>query len=95
MPEPRLTVPMVDEWPESDAPTPAVRFDDQFPERLRDRAVLTSLISAPDDDPLPFIPPTIFRGVEQVEFEVHLGPNLTVIRTRSVIRSTNRPPTDR
>lgn len=95
MPEPRLTFRMVDEWPESDSPTPAVRFDANFPDELRDRAVLAELTDVEPDQPLTAIPPTIFRGIETVQYEVRLGPNLTVIRTRQVIRSTNRPPTDR
>lgn len=93
--QPRLTWPLVDEWPEADSPTPAVRFDDNFPPELRDRAVLAELTAEPDGEPVTAIPPTIFRGVETVTYEVRLGPNLTVVRTRQVIRSTNRPPTDR
>jgi len=89
----RLSFRLVDEWPDADAPTPAVRFDDNVPPDLRDRAVLVALVAPDDDEVVIDIPPTIFRGVETVPYQVRLGPNLTVVRYRHVIRSTNRPPT--
>lgn len=92
MAESRLTFRLVDDWPESDSPTPAVRFDSNVPDELRDRAVLSSLIDDSPDDLVVVIPPTVFRGVEAVPYQVRLSPSLTVIRYRSVIRSTNRPP---
>lgn len=92
MAEVRLTFRLVDDWPETDSPTPAVRFDEAVPHELRDRAVLSSLIGDDHDDPVVDIPPTVFRGVEAVPYEVRLSPSLTVIRYRHVIRSTNRRP---
>lgn len=92
MPELRLSFPLVDEWPVG-APVDGTRFADGFPAELQDRAVLLSLTEADDDVDDVVVPPTVFRGVEAVPYEVRLGPSLTVVRYRHVIRSTNRPPT--